>query len=201
MTKEEKAAIRGMMIGDSYLRRKRKSYTTELSIIHSQKQKDYFHYKRNFLETALGKKINFSEYLNEGHPSIRLCVIHRYLNFCLKWLYKNHKKYISLRYLRKINNQGIAFWYMDDGSLYAKKTNGKTHAYELVISMYSSKEEALDAIKFMKERLDVDFTLKYNKGKYSIRCGTHMAKKFLEQIDCYIPECMSYKTFRSAADT
>ena len=201
MTKEEKAAIRGMMIGDSYLRRKQNSYTTELSIIHSQKQKDYFHYKRNFLETALGKKINFSEYLNEGYPSIRLCVVHKYLNFCFKWLYKNHKKHISLRYLRKINNQGIAFWYMDDGSLYAKKTNGKVHAYELVISMYSSKEEAIDAIKFMKERLDVDFTLKYNKGKYSIRCGTNMAKKFLEQIDCYIPECMSYKTFRRTGDT
>jgi len=61
--------------------------------------------------------------------------------------------------------------------LYAKKTNGKIHAYELVISMYTSKEEALDAIKFMKERLDVDFTLKYNRGKYSIRCGTRMAKK------------------------
>ena len=43
---------------------------------------------------------------------------------------------------------------------------------------------------------DADFTVKRNKGKFSIRCGKKAAIKVLNKLDKYIPDCMSYKTFR-----
>lgn len=54
----------------------------------------------------------------------------------------------------------------------------------------------MDLIKFFKQRYDADFTIKRNKGKFSIRCGKKAAIKVLNKLDKYIPECMSYKTFR-----
>jgi hypothetical protein len=192
MKKTEKSAIRGLLIGDSHLR-KRGNYF-ELGIAHSIKQKDYLKYKADFLSEAFGKDIKLKEYNTNGYECVRISTSHHYLKYCYNWLYKPQKK-LTLRYLRKISNEGVAFWYMDDGSLYAKKRNGKVHAYELVISTYVSKTEAEDVILFFKERFDVDFTLKFNKGKYSVRCGTKAAKKFLSQIEKYIPECMEYKTF------
>ena len=193
MRKVDKATFRGILIGDSHLRHRYKK--AELQINHSLKQKEYFLFKHKFLEEFVNKKIKYSESkIKNGYEVIRLSVSDKYFNYCHKWLYKPKKK-VTLKYLRKVNNRGIAFWYMNDGSLYAKKRNGKVHAYELVISMYVIKKEAEDAVKFMKERFDCNFTLKYNKGKYSIRCGTKEAKKFLAQIEEYIPSCMSYKLF------
>ncbi len=193
MKKTEKSAIRGMIIGDSHIRRRGNYH--ELSIAHSIKQKDYLKYKADFLSEAFEKNIKLKEYNNtNGFDCVRISTSHKYLKYCYDWLYKPQKK-LTLRYLRKISNEGVAFWYMDDGSLYAKKRNGRIHAYELVISTYVSKPEAEDVILFLKERFNVDFTLKFNKGKYSVRCGTKAARKFLNQIEKYIPECMEYKTF------
>jgi hypothetical protein len=193
MKKVDKATIRGVLIGDSHLRHRFK--IAELQIGHSLKWKEYFLFKHRFLEESLEKEIKYSEVKTKnGHEIIRLSITDKYFNFCYKWLYKPDKK-ITLKYLRKVNNRGVAFWYMDDGSLYAKKRDGETHAYELVISMYVTENEANDVIEFMQERFDCKFTLKYNKGKYSVRCGTKEAKKFLAQIEEYIPSCMSHKLF------
>ena len=60
----------------------------------------------------------------------------------------------------------------------------------------NTEEQALDLIKFFKQRYDADFTVKRNKGKFSIRCGKKAAIKVLNKLDKYIPDCMSYKTFR-----
>ena len=37
------------------------------------------------------------------------------------------------------------------------------------------------------------FTLKYNKGLYSIRCGTKSARKFIELIKPYCPNLECFK--------
>lgn len=196
MLKTHKSSLRGMFIGDSHLRiSSLKLKTATLNIKHSIKQKEYFLYKLKYLENALGREIRYLENTTlKGYPYIVCSVTHNYFYYCYKWLYKPKKK-MTLTYLRKVSNEGIAFWYMDDGSLYAKKRNGKPHAYELVFSTCCSKQEAEDCIKFFKERFDVDFTLKYNKNLYSIRCGTTNARKFLDQIQQFIPDCMAYKTF------
>ena len=61
-----------------------------------------------------------------------------------------------------------------------------------------SKKEAETCIVFFKEKYDVDFTLKRNKGYYSIRCGTKNAKKLLSRIGQYIIPSMAYKNFHTA---
>ena len=81
----------------------------------------------------------------------------------------------------------FAILYLDDGSLCAKKRNGKIHAYDLVISVYGQQEECQNLINKLKENWDLSFTLKFNKGKYSIRCGTKEARKFLALIRPLVP--------------
>lgn len=193
MTKEEKATIRGVAIGDSYIEKQKNYY--RIHIIHSAKQYEYIKFKANYLSKACNKEIKITEFDNNGYPGVRMTVSNGYFKFVYSWLYKPNKK-LTLKYLRKVNNFGVAFWYMDDGSLYAKKRNGKIHSYELVISTCCTESEAKDCIFFFKERFDVNFTLKLNKGKYSLRCGTKEAKKFLSFLEPYIPDCMKYKTFR-----
>lgn len=60
---------------------------------------------------------------------------------------------------------------MDDGSLSSKRRNKQIYSYDLTISVYGEKEECQNLIDKLST-LGIKFTLKLNKGKYSIRCGT-----------------------------
>lgn len=93
--------------------------------------------------------------------------------------------------------EDFAILYMDDGSLTAKKSNGIIHAYELVISLYCTKEECERFIEKLNE-YGLKFTLKFNKSLYSIRCGTKSARKFIELIKPYCPnlECFKNTKFK-----
>lgn len=106
-------------------------------------------------------------------------------------------KYFSKEIVNEMDWFCFAVLYMDDGSLTAKKRNGIIHAYDLTISIYGEKEECENLISKLNE-LGLKFTLKSNKGKYSIRCGTKNARKFIEYIKPYCPnlKCFEYTKFK-----
>lgn len=194
LTKEAKRAMRGMALGDGFAGFSKGSYF--LGLIHSVKQKEYLEYKVAILEEALQKKVKISERISCGkYPGLTARIYDPYFKWIRKRLYKDSTKCLTMRYLRSLDNRAVAIWYMDDGNLYHKKRNGKVHASDLQISLYASEEEANIAIQFFEERYGVKFRLKRNKGKFSIVCYTHNAKKLLEQIRPYIIESMLYKTF------
>lgn len=191
----DKKLVLSMAIGDGYIRERNNSFS--LCIRHCAKQEDYIRWKALQLSLALSKPVNVSAFNNSGYPGYRLEVNIPYLKFVKTWIYSNSKKRISLSSLRRLNDLGVAIWYMDDGSLYPKKRNNKVHAYELCISTCCSEQEAVDCISFFKERYDTNFSLKRNKGWFSIRCGTREAKKLLNKISMHIIPCMHYKTFQT----
>lgn len=102
-------------------------------------------------------------------------------------------KFLSKEIVNNIDDFCLAILYLDKGSLYEKKINGKIHAYELVISIYGRKSECNYLIKMLKDRYGLDFTLKFNKNRYSIRCSTCTARKFLEIIRPLVPNFNCFK--------
>ena len=93
-------------------------------------------------------------------------------------------KYFSKEIVDEMDWFCFAVLYMDDGSLIAKKRNGIVSCYDLIISIYGEKEECENLIEKLNS-FGLKFTLKYNKGKYSIRCGTKSARKFINFIKPY----------------
>lgn len=110
---------------------------------------------------------------------------------------KNGKKFFSKDIVDTMDSYCFALLYMDDGSLTAKKRNGKVHAYELTISICGEKEECLNLIHKLNV-LGMRFTLKFNKGHYSIRCGTKSSRKFISYISNCTPnlECFKNTKFK-----
>lgn len=174
-------------LGDGYLSNK-----GVLRILHCEAQKEYLKYKADIFN----KQIIFIE--NNKHPAY----------YFQKGTFNNQDQGREIRkklygvFGHKYFTQDIvdemdlfcwAILYLDDGSLCAKKRNGKIHAYDLVISIYGSKEECGRLITKLKNDYDLDFTLKFNKNKYSIRCGTRVARKFLNLIKSIIP---NFKCFQ-----
>ena len=183
----------GLSIGDGTIHIR----GDRLQLNHSIKQLEYLKYKKELLEQYdIYPEIH--EYTSGEYSLCRFGFKHEYCKELRNILYPNDEKYISLDILNLLSDREIAIWYMDDGSLYVKKGKpGKSgDSYELVISTYcKTEEEALDIIKFLKLRYDADFTIKRNKGKFSVRCGKRAAIKFLNKIQIYICESMLYKTF------
>lgn len=191
MTQECKQLLRGMALGDGYISLYKGKY--RLYVTHCERQKAYVQAKANLLQEAFGKNITLFWVKNGGYGAYRFSLGSIYLKFVHMWLYPQGYKKISISFLRRLTDQSIAIWYMDDGSLSAKKKNGKIHAYDLQYSLYVSKEEAEQCILFFKERYQVSFTLKKHKGKYSIRCGTKDARVLLAVLKKYMLPSMEYK--------
>lgn len=193
MNKENRGILVGMVLGDGYLRKVSRN-TSCIIIKHSYEQYEYLDYKAELLSKVFKcKKPAIRIIDNNGYKGAILFKGHRYLDILRKWIYIGGKKTYSRKILNYLTPQGIALWYMDDGSLIAKKRDGKIHAFEMYLSTYTTKEENQVIIDYFKEVWDVNFTQTKNKGKYRLRCGTKEFRKFREIIEPYIIPSMRYK--------
>lgn len=189
MNKANRAILYGMAIGDGYIRKNRPS----LSITHSESQVEYIKYKADLLSNILNKTVNTREFNNNGYLGYRLEVTTKYFNTIRQKLYKNGIKNIA-NVLEYLDDNSLALWYMDDGSLSAKKRNGHIHAYDLQISIYTDSLEEINCIiSWFEEKYDISFKPRKHKDKFSIRCGTKQARKFIEIVKPYIIDSMKYK--------
>lgn len=189
MTREEKRLLLAMCIGDAHIKP-----TGEMCVQHSKSQRQYAEHKRQLVESIFGSTSKVVQFDNSGYPGVRWSKQHKYLRLIRKWLYRGGKKHLTRSILDKLDDHGIAIWFMDDGSLSEKKRDGSTVAWEAQISTYCSEEEALGIVSFFKERYDLTFTVKRHCGLYSVRCGTRAARVFCRIIDPYVIESMKYKT-------
>ncbi|MBL1208752.1 hypothetical protein [Geminocystis sp. GBBB08] len=186
LTKETRNLILAMAIGDGNIN------NGCLFIVHCEKQKQYLDWKHELIKNISGK---ISRFINNGYVAYRFNTKRlTFLKQIKPYLYKQEK--ITPKILNRIGVIGLAIWYMDDGSLIKKKRNGKIHAYELVLSTYfNSEEKANEIIDWFKTKLNINFTVKRNKGKFSIRCGTSESRKFIQLIKPYVEKvgCFDYK--------
>ena len=186
--KDKRAILLGMAIGDGYITNS-KNYKA-LVIRHSKKQESYLLFKKQLLENIFKDRVISARSVQNG---IQIAIgNNKIFSIYRKWLYPNGIKYIP-NVLKYLDLQSVAIWYMDDGSLTAKKRNGKIHGYELTLNTYVSKEENQLIINWFKEKYSICFTQTKGKGKYRLRMGTKEARKFIFLVQPYIYKTMSYK--------
>lgn len=185
--KEKRAILLGLAIGDGniYCNKKRAGIT----IRHCDTQLDYLKYKVSILEDIYKTPIKIIRVQNGNQISKGDC---KHFRIYRKWLYPNGIKTIS-RVLKFLTIQSIALWYMDDGSLTAKKRKGKIHSYELTLNTYVDKEENQKIIDWFLSNYNIRFTQTKGKGKYRLRMGTIEARKFCSLIKPYVIPSMEYK--------
>ena len=201
MNKNKKSILIGLTLGDGYIRKKndKRWNSTSYYIVftHGIKQREYLEHKASLVNSLLGGKQNSVKIKNNnGYMGCIYSKASKDLKYVYNLLYKNGEKRITKNVLKHLNAEGIAYWYMDDGSIYPQKRNGKIHAYSLVLSTYcDTEEEVREIIEYFIEKWGVRFNIKRNKGKYSITCNTKEIRKFIPIVKPYVNkiECMKYK--------
>jgi hypothetical protein len=187
--KQKRSAIVAMVLGDAYLRSQ-----GSLTITHCAAQKNYLEMKCGILQTKQKAELKVIDFDNHGFPGCyletRVRPIYRVLR---KWIYKNGIKTISRKILEYLDPLGLAIWYQDDGSLSAKKRNGKIHSYDLTLNTYLSKEQNELIIAYFLEKWSIKWGLSKSKGKYRLRMGVQEGRKFVKIIEPYVIPELRYK--------
>ena len=183
VTKKFEQVLLGTLIGDGNLEldRTTKAKNARLRFGHSIKQFDYLVHKVNLLSKIWKMSIKTTE---------KTCSINSIsiLTKYYKLFYKNNEKVLPDV---KLEPQGLAILYMDDGS-FDKNTNS------IYISLCNfTKKENLQFIKRLNRDFNLDCSLmlkgKKNNKYYHIYVKANSRAKFKNIVRPYLIDSMKYK--------
>ena len=195
ITKESRNLLIALLLGDGTI-----SNNNVFKLSHCEKQRDYLEWKIEQLKNAGLRNNGLKEYISVKGYNIGKKVYYTQLNVIpfIKVLrrvfYKPYKKLGNRKLLNRLDAKGIAIWYMDDGHINYRKTNGKVHGFYIKIATCIPKEELQIIIDYFKEVWDIEFYM-FHEGKkedsYSLCCGTKEGLKFIELVKPYVSQVPS----------
>lgn len=197
--KKSRNLLIGLLLGDGTIS---SNYVFKLS--HCLAQREYLEWKIKKLNEFGIKNNGIKEYVctrgyNTGKTVLysQLSII-PFIKVLRKVFYKPKKIIGNRKLLNRLDSLGVAIWYMDDGHLNMRKTNGKIHGFYIKISTCCPKDEAQIIINYFKDEWDVNFYT-FHEGRkedsYSLCCGTKEGIKFLKIVSPHVSEveCMKHK--------
>ena len=195
ITKESRNLLIALLLGDGTI-----SNNNVFKLSHCKEQRDYLEWKIKQLKEAGLRNNGLKEYISVKGYNIGKKVYYTQLNIIpfIKVLrrvfYKPYKKLGNRKLLNRLDAKGIAIWYMDDGHINYRKTNGKVHGFYIKIATCIPKEELQIIIDYFKEVWDIEFYM-FHEGKkehsYSLCCGTKEGIKFINIVKPYVEQVPS----------
>ena len=195
ITKESRNLLIALLLGDGTI-----SNNNVFKLSHCKEQRDYLEWKIEQLKNAGLRNNGLKEYISVKGYNIGKKVYYTQLNVIpfIKVLrrvfYKPYKKLGNSKLLNRLDAKGIAIWYMDDGHINYRKTNGKVHGFYIKIATCIPKEELQIIIDYFKEVWDIEFYM-FHEGKkensYSLCCGTKEGIKFINIVKPYVEQVPS----------
>lgn len=195
ITKESRNLLIALLLGDGTI-----SNNNVFKLSHCEKQRDYLEWKIEQLKNAGLRNNGLKEYISVKGYNIGKKVYYTQLNIVpfIKVLrrvfYKPYKRLGNRKLLNRLDAKGIAIWYMDDGHINYRKTNGKVHGFYIKIATCIPKEELQIIIDYFKEVWDIEFYM-FHEGKkensYSLCCGTKEGIKFINIVKPYVEQVPS----------
>lgn len=193
MNRDDRGTLLGLVFGDGHIAAPKGSSTATLVVKHGIKQLEYVRFKAALVGNLLGGICpNVRLIDNSGFPGCIFTKTNRYLRVLRNWLYVDGRKTLS-PYIRWLNPEGLAIWYMDDGGLGRHKRNGVVNAVRLYINCHTSLDEAQNICDEIDSRFGIRFIPGKNNGKYRISCGTREARRFGQIIAPFMHGSMMYK--------
>ncbi len=202
----------GMALGDGWInvrRRVRKingrGYpyeSRELMVRHSVAQADYCEHKASLVRKALNRSCSMS-YFDHGpgkkYKGCGFTVSHPYFGQLKTVCYPGGRKTFTARALEMLTVEGLALWYMDDGSV-GRNVNkeGRVTSVSTDIATMCSKEEAETIKCYFLDHHGITFNIRCDvrcsEGhQFYIQANTAESRKFVNVIGDYVIPSMQYK--------
>lgn len=196
ITKESRNLLIGLLIGDGTI-----SNNNVFKICHCKEQQDYLEWKIKQLNESGIRNNGLKWYVSTRGYNVGKQVCYTQLNIIpfikvlRRVVYKPNKK-LNRKLLNRLSAREIAIWYMDDGHINYRKSNGRIHGFYIKIATCLPKEELQIIIDYFKEVWDIQFYM-FHEGRkedsYSICCGTKEGIKFINIIKKYVEQVPSMR--------
>lgn len=189
--KNKTGILVGLLLGDACI-----SAAGRLEIGHSIKQKDYLLYKKDRLKYFFN--FSYTERYTGENKKFLECYIRsnttKYLKLMRKLWYKPNKV-LSKKMIYKISIEGLAYWYLDDGSLVFQRNKlGKIESRKGYLNTQGfSYEENVLLQNMLKDKFNINTRIHKDKMYYRLYLNSSELRKLLNIISPYIPFSMKYK--------
>ena len=200
MNDEIRGAVIGMVYGDGYIN------TTdgkrELVVTHSLTQADYCEHKAARLRKYFNRNFKVCKYRNGPggrYECLKFACSHPYMAQVRSWTYPGGKKYFLKRVLEMLTPEGIAFWFMDDGSIHRNiDPKGWTTSVSSSIATFCSQIEAETIVEYFKRRHQILFKIRCKKTspeshRFYLEANTEQSRWFVRLIQPFVIPSMLYK--------
>ena len=189
LTEEGKQALLGIYLGDGTFNKKNSLFSTT----HGMNQEEYALYINDIFKTTKYYGVQKSGY-GKGKEYIRLGLGLK--TFCpdiCELMCKNNNIKVSEELLDMIGDVGLAFWYMDDGSL--SKDNRYPEYYRANIHTEGFDDNSLEIIQkyFKKNGINTTLYKRNNTKGKMISINRDSSNIFFNKISSYIHPTMLYK--------
>ena len=206
LSQKEKGLLLAICLGDGSLHKPHpKTKSVQLEIGHSIKQLEYCTYKRDLVHKILGEEsripkisIRKIKVKNKEYETCRFVKTCDYFLALRKLLYPNGRKIITKKILNMLSPEGLAIWYMDDGSCYFKDSPVDGHSIcidlRIATDCFTSEEHDI-MVDYFRNTWGIHFYKFYSKSRnvYCLRANKEAAIKFINLIKPYIIPSMQYK--------
>ena len=191
LTNLQREILVGLMLGDGHLETQNKGRTYRLKVEYSIKNREYCqHVYETFRDWVLTppreKSIN-----SRGHLSSNIAfstVSHGAFRFYAQQFYQDGKKKVPSRIDKLLTPRGLAYWYMDDGSMKSNQSKGVV----LNTQGFQRKEIKL-LIDLLIEKFDLEASERKQKDGLQIYVSGRSYEKFVQLVDKWILPSMRYK--------
>lgn len=184
----ERKWILGTLLGDTSISRPNaRSKSPRIYANHSAKQSEWAFYKARRL-FRLGPKVDFVENKGFGSELVRM------RTSCLPCLNEVHEltrpngpKQPSRDWLDALGQEGVAWWYCDDGNLLRSAFNAAFHTEGF------GEEGTTTIADWVRSKYGAANIYQHRRGYFHIRMPRIATESMFEDIGRHIPECMRYK--------
>lgn len=189
--------ILGSFLGDGCIPMdKRSEYSSKFTMCQGQDQKEYLEYKIGKLREEFKVLERVSGYGGKVYDAI-MKGFFRYKEYSKLLVDNEGKKMLTQKFLNKyLNEEGLAIWIADDGSL--AYNNGNSYSPVLTLSTHAFNEEQLDIfIKYFSYKWGVEPVKSVDKrGRgTSLRFNTKDTVYLLNRLKYNIPQGVEYKFY------
>ena len=192
---EIKQLILGSLLGDASINANNKDGGYRcVHFTQSDKQIAYFNYKKNLLgKYALGERTRTSGYgslMHDMHTTTNL-ELNKFLNeHCMK----NGKKFVTQEWCNELDPMGLAFWYMDDGSI-SNRDNDRCGCRIHISTNGFSLQENETLANMLRDRFGIEATIgdKETYKGYTLILNVKNTERFCSLIAPYVCDNMKYK--------
>lgn len=204
MDKRTTGALLGMVAGDAFLNVRERlqsgkyPYTSaEMLVRHSVQQRAYCEHKLALCRQLLGTKATLREFKHgpgKRYDGVGFTVSNPYFKMLKGWTYTGGVKTFNEVWLSHLTPEGIALWYMDDGSARRNyNKGGRVSSVATDIATCCTKPEADLICDWFADAHKVRFRPFKSKGSWSVQANTENSRLFAHLVQPYIIEPMLYK--------